>query len=122
MEWHVRRVPSKIIWKFGKKPQERQQNFKKCHFQIGNCDIDFFNFRHRQVWNFKILNLFEQNLNFAVIFRKYQKFQIIDIKQNRMLNDNQTVQVKKSDAILADNLRQPIHLASKIGGSETPPV
>jgi hypothetical protein len=26
---------------------------------VGNCDIDFFNFRHCQVQNFKILNLFE---------------------------------------------------------------
>jgi hypothetical protein len=38
------------------------------------CDIDFFNFRHCQVWNFKILNLFEQNQDFAVIFQKYQKW------------------------------------------------
>jgi hypothetical protein len=37
---------------------------------IGNCDIDFC---HRQVWNFEILNLFERNWNFAVIFQKYRK-------------------------------------------------
>ncbi len=40
---------------------------------IGNCDIDFLNFHHCQVWNFKILNLYEQNPNFGVIFQKYQK-------------------------------------------------
>jgi hypothetical protein len=42
------------------------------HSNIGNCDIDFFNFCHRQVWNLEILNLFEGNQNFAVIFWKYQ--------------------------------------------------
>ncbi len=40
---------------------------------IGNCDIDFLNFRHCQVQNLKILNLFERNQNFGVIFQKYQK-------------------------------------------------
>ncbi len=42
-------------------------------FTIGNCYIDYFNFLHCKVWNIKILNLFEQNWNFAVIFQKYQK-------------------------------------------------
>ncbi len=41
--------------------------------KVGNCDIDFFNFRHRQVWGFEISNLFEWNQNFAVIFQKYRK-------------------------------------------------
>ncbi len=40
---------------------------------LGNCDFDFFNFGHRQVRNFEILNQFERNQNFAVIFRKYRK-------------------------------------------------
>jgi hypothetical protein len=31
----------------------------------------FFNFRHWKVQNFEILNLFNRNWNFAVIFRKY---------------------------------------------------
>ena len=35
---------------------------------LGNCDIDFLNFCHRQVWNFKILNLYKRNQNFGVIF------------------------------------------------------
>ncbi len=43
------------------------------HSKIGNCNIDFFNFRHCQVWNLEILDLFEQNWNFAVIFWKCQK-------------------------------------------------
>ncbi len=41
--------------------------------QIGNCDNDFLNFHHCQVWNFKILNQYEQNRNLRVIFQKYQK-------------------------------------------------
>ncbi len=40
---------------------------------VGNCNIDFFNFCHCQVWNFKILNLFEQNWYFPVTFWKYRK-------------------------------------------------
>ncbi len=43
------------------------------HQKIGNCNSDFLSFRHCQVWNFEILNLFEQNQNFAVIFQKYHK-------------------------------------------------
>ncbi len=42
-------------------------------WQLGNCDIDFFNFPHRKVWNFKILILFKRNWCFAVIFWKYWK-------------------------------------------------
>ncbi len=42
-------------------------------FQLGNCDIHFFNFRHWKVQNFEILNLFERNQNFAAIFWKYRK-------------------------------------------------
>ncbi len=41
--------------------------------QLGNCDIDFFNFRHQKVRNFEISNLFERSQNFAVIFCKYLK-------------------------------------------------
>ncbi len=48
-------------------------NTDKFRYILGNCDIDFFNFRHCQVWNFKISNLFERNWNFAVIFWKYWK-------------------------------------------------
>ncbi len=40
---------------------------------VGNCDIDFLNFRQCQVWNFKILNLYKWNQNFGVVFQKYQK-------------------------------------------------
>ncbi len=40
---------------------------------IGNCDIDFVNFRNFQSWTFEILNLFDQNQNFAVNFWKYWK-------------------------------------------------
>ncbi len=40
---------------------------------LGNCDIDFFNFRHWKVRNFKISNLFQRSQNFAVIFLKYLK-------------------------------------------------
>ncbi len=40
---------------------------------LGNCDIDFLNFRHRQIQNFKILNLYKQNQNSGVIFWKYWK-------------------------------------------------
>jgi hypothetical protein len=40
---------------------------------IGNCDMDFFSFRHYQVQNFKILNQSEQDRNFAVNFQKHQK-------------------------------------------------
>ncbi len=39
-----------------------------CEYQIGNCNIDFLNFHHCQVQNFEILNLYEQNWNFGVIF------------------------------------------------------
>jgi hypothetical protein len=41
---------------------------------LGNCDIDFLNFHHRKVRNFKILNLDEQNWNLEVIFWKYWKW------------------------------------------------
>ncbi len=72
---------------------------KNMLFALGNCDIDFFNFRHCQVWNFEILNLFERNLNFAVSFWKHwkqnqkstkyitteQKHSIIPIKFHKIL-------------------------------------
>ncbi len=50
--------------------------FATCQFPycyLGNCDINFLNFRHCQVWNFEISNLYEQNQNVGVIFWKYQK-------------------------------------------------
>jgi hypothetical protein len=46
---------------------------KLVFFTLGNCDIDFFNFRNQKVWNFEISNLFERNRNFEVIFQKYWK-------------------------------------------------
>jgi hypothetical protein len=45
----------------------------KLKYLVGTCDIDFFNFHHCQVQNFEILNLLEQNQNFAVNFWKYQQ-------------------------------------------------
>ncbi len=41
--------------------------------ELGNCNIDFFNFCHCQVWNFKILNQSERNQNFAINFWKHRK-------------------------------------------------
>ncbi len=41
---------------------------------LGNGNIDFFYFCHRQVQNFEISNLFEGNQNFTVIFWKYRKW------------------------------------------------
>ncbi len=38
--------------------------------RLGNCDIDFFNFRHWKVRNFDISNLFKRNQNFVVSFEK----------------------------------------------------
>ena len=40
---------------------------------IGNCDIDFYNFCHRKVWNFEISNQFERHQNFTVIFRRWSE-------------------------------------------------
>jgi hypothetical protein len=40
---------------------------------VGNCNINVLNFCHCQVWNFKILNLYEWNQNFGAVFQKYQK-------------------------------------------------
>ncbi len=42
--------------------------------ELGNWDIDFFNFRHWKVRNFQISNLFKRNWNFAVIFWEYWKW------------------------------------------------
>ncbi len=42
-------------------------------FVLGNCDIDFFKFWHCQVWNFKFLNLSEQDQNFAVNFWNHHR-------------------------------------------------
>ncbi len=41
--------------------------------KLENCDIDFFNIRHCQVQNFKILNQSGWDQNFAVNFQKHQK-------------------------------------------------
>ncbi len=38
-----------------------------------NCNIDFYNFRHRKVRNFEISNQFERQQNFTVIFRRQRK-------------------------------------------------
>ncbi len=43
-------------------------------FVLNICDIDFFNFRHCQVRNFKILNHFERDQNVVVNFRKHWKW------------------------------------------------
>ncbi len=40
---------------------------------VGNCDIDFSNFRHWQVQNFLILNQSERDQNFAINFWNHQK-------------------------------------------------
>jgi hypothetical protein len=40
---------------------------------VGNCNIDFLNFCHRQVRNFKISNLYKRKWNFGAIFWKYWK-------------------------------------------------
>ncbi len=45
----------------------------KLSLLLGNCDIDFFNFRHYQVQNFEILNRSEKDQNFVVNFQKNQK-------------------------------------------------
>ncbi len=37
-------------------------------YYIDKCNIDFFNFRHRQVRNFKIFNHFKRDQNFVVNF------------------------------------------------------
>ncbi len=46
---------------------------QKVVFLLGNCDIDFFNFRQQKVHNFEISDLFKRNRNFAFIFWKYAK-------------------------------------------------
>jgi len=50
------------------------------HNHLSISKIDFFNFRHCKVWNFKILNQSKQNQNFvgqnqkfAVNFQKHWK-------------------------------------------------
>jgi hypothetical protein len=54
-------------------PPQRPHPGSFYFYQLGNCNFDFLNFCHRQVWNFKILNLYKWNQNFGVIFQKYQK-------------------------------------------------
>jgi len=51
------------------------QKGRDCSLLLGNCDIDFLNFLHCQVWNFEILHLYEWHWNFGVVFRKYRKWE-----------------------------------------------
>ncbi len=45
----------KLLFKMGFFTQRGK--FSKFHyFKLGNCDIDFYNFRHRKVRNFEISN------------------------------------------------------------------
>jgi len=55
----------------------------KIDLTLGNCNIDFLNFRRRRVRYLEILNLYERNRNFGVIFWKYQKR-----NQNNSLHEN----------------------------------
>jgi hypothetical protein len=70
---------SSLLNKFAEKKQlfcltvDYFLDLQKWCWELGNWDIDFFNFRHRQVRNFKILNRSERDLKFAVNFRKHQK-------------------------------------------------
>jgi hypothetical protein len=43
-------------------------------FVLNICDIDFFNFCHCQVRNFKILNHFERDQNVVANFQKHWKW------------------------------------------------
>ncbi len=53
---------------------------------MGNCDVDFFNFHHRQVWNCQILNQSKWDQNFAVTFQilnlKLSNFQMLHSEGN----------------------------------------
>ncbi len=40
---------------------------------VGNCNIDFFNFCHRQYRSFQILNQLKQDWNFIVKFQNHRK-------------------------------------------------
>jgi hypothetical protein len=40
---------------------------------LGNCDIDFFIFRHRRVQNLKILSWSKCDRNYSEDFRNYRK-------------------------------------------------
>jgi hypothetical protein len=42
-------------------------------FLVSYCCIDFFNFHHRQVWNFLILSQCKRDQNFTVIFQNHRK-------------------------------------------------
>jgi hypothetical protein len=50
----------------------RQNTYFLKYAWVGNCDIDFLNFRHCQVQNFKISNLSKWNQNFAANFWKHR--------------------------------------------------
>jgi hypothetical protein len=47
--------------------QIEMSSFEPVENMVSICDIDFFNFRDRQVWKFKISKLSAQNWNSAVI-------------------------------------------------------
>ena len=71
-------IPPLWFWKMAANILIFVRNVLSCqsspkYHQLGNCDIDFFNFRHRQVWNFKISNHFKRDWNFIVNFQKYRK-------------------------------------------------
>jgi hypothetical protein len=58
-------------------PHSNCDNKKFCEvYPLGNCDIDFFNFCHHLVWNFKILNQSEWDQNFTVNFWKHRKAKV----------------------------------------------
>ena len=58
---HVRQINTQFC-SFGSlgslavKQTFRQKKDRQTDWQVGNCDIDFYNFRHRKVRNFKISN------------------------------------------------------------------
>jgi hypothetical protein len=72
-DWAARELAGKVQVSLQPSVGETFTWSTDLYWVLGNCDIDFFNFRHRQVRNFKILDLFKWNWNFAVIFQKYQK-------------------------------------------------
>jgi hypothetical protein len=57
---------------------------------IGNCNIDFFNFRHRQYRSFQILNQLKQDWNFTVKFQNHRKWKQKLTKYNA-IEQNQSI-------------------------------
>ncbi len=64
--------------------------FKTLQVELGKCDIDFFNFRHCQVWNFQILNLSERDPNLMVNFWNHWKRKQKLTKYNK-IEQNQSI-------------------------------